>query len=106
MADPGQPAAQQTQPESEQAGAADVQLPALDDLPVELEVRMGSVTLPVEDLLQLQPGSILTIDGPAGEPVALLAGGKPVACGEIVAVGDHLAVRVLEIVDADADGED
>ncbi len=40
----------------------------------------------------------------SGEVVELRAGGKPIAYGELVTTGDHLAVRVLEILDANAAG--
>ncbi len=73
----------------------------MDNLPVELEVRLGVITLPLGELLQMQRGSILTMDGPGGEAVELLAGAKPIARGEIVTVDDRLAVRVLAILDSE-----
>lgn len=102
LVDPGESAPQDTRPEPERSTLADVQSDTMDNLPVELEVRFGTIVLPMGDLLQMQRGSILTTDGAA---VELLAGGKPVARGEIVTVDERLAVRVLEIVDSESSEE-
>ena len=106
MVDPDGSAAQETQAEPEQSALPDVESPAMDNLPVELEVRLGVITLPLGELLQMQRGSILTTDDQGGEAVELLAGEKPIARGEIVTVDGRLAVRVLEILDSEPAGEE
>ena len=102
MVDPDESTAQETQADPAQSALPDVESRAMADLPVELEVRLGVITLPLGELLQMQRGSILTMDGAGGEAIELLAGGKRIARGEIVTVDEHLAVRVVEILDSES----
>ena len=99
MADESRPAEQKSQ-------SAEPRLDLISDLPVELEVRLGSVTLPFGELLQMRHGSILTIGDADGQQAELLAGGKVVARGEMVTTDDQLAIRVQEILGTDVSGED
>ena len=70
----------------------------LMDVRLQLSVELGQTRLPIRDLLQLQPGSVLALDAVAGEPVNLLANGTLVARGEIVVVNDKFGLRVTELV--------
>lgn len=64
---------------------------------VSLQVKLGQVSLNVEELLALKSGAVLTLDRALGEAVELLLNGTVVARGEIVAVDDHFAVRLTEL---------
>ena len=66
---------------------------------------MATVTLPAGELLQAKPGSILTLDEAEGNEVEILGGQQVLARGEIVTVGDQLAVRIVQIMGPDADRE-
>ena len=70
----------------------------LMDVSLRLTVELGQTTLPIRDLLQLQPGSVLALDAVAGESVNLLANGTVIARGEIVVVNDKFGLRVTELV--------
>ncbi len=76
-------------------------LEALSAIPVDIQIRLGEVSLPLAELLALRAGSVVALNKDLGEPVEVLAGDKVVACGEIVAVGDQLGVRILELADAE-----
>jgi flagellar motor switch protein FliN/FliY len=69
----------------------------LKDVPVTLEARLGSVAMPVSELLELRAGSVLSLDSPLNEPIELFLNGALVARGEIVAVDDKFGVRIVEI---------
>ena len=71
----------------------------LDQLPVALEVRIGSVTLSASELGGMQPGAILTL-GESAEAVQIMAGGQVVARGELVEVDGQLALRILQIINS------
>lgn len=73
------------------------QLASLAEVPLSIEIRLGEVTVPLSELVELQPGSVLTLDRGLDELVEVLAGGKVIAHGEIVVVGDQLGVRILEV---------
>lgn len=82
---------------SQLSGDEQYQLASLAEVPLSIEIRLGEVSVPLAELLELQAGSVLTLDRSLEEPVEVLAGGKVIAHGEIVAVGDQLGVRILEV---------
>ena len=80
------------------AGVEDLTL--LLDVPVELAVEIGRTTMTIRDTLAIGPGSVITLDRLAGEPVDLLANGRRIARGEVVAVDEEFGFRVTEVVSA------
>ncbi|MHB1308766.1 MAG: flagellar motor switch protein FliN [Limisphaerales bacterium] len=70
------------------------------DVPVSVSVELGSCLLPMRDILQLGPGTVIQLDKPAGAPVELLVNRKLVARGEVVVVEDRFGIRVTEILNA------
>ncbi len=64
---------------------------------VALSVRLGEVTLTVDEIFALKSGVVLTLDQALGAMVDVLLNGQPIARGEIVAVGDCFGVRVVEM---------
>jgi flagellar motor switch protein FliN/FliY len=86
------------------AGAADgpPELERLYDVPVELAVEIGRTQMTIRETLALGPGSIVTLDRLAGEPVDLLVNGKPIARGEVVVIDEEFGLRVTEVVASDA----
>jgi flagellar motor switch protein FliN/FliY len=77
----------------------------LSDVPMELSVEIGRTRMTVGETLQLRPGSIVTLERLAGEPVDLLVNGTPIARGEVVIVDEEFGLRVTEIVEADSAAE-
>ena len=73
-------------------------LQRLHDVPVELAVEIGRTTMTIGETLELGPGSIVSLNRLAGEPVDLLVNGRPIARGEVVVVDEEFGLRVTEIV--------
>ncbi len=73
-------------------------LARLHDVPVELAVEIGRTRMTIGETLGLGPGSIVTLDRLAGEPVDLLVNGKPIARGEVVVIDEEFGLRVTEVV--------
>lgn len=71
------------------------------DVQLELSVELGRATIPVKDVLQLGPGSIVELNKMGGEPVDILVNGRPIARGEVVVVDENFGVRVTELVNRD-----
>ena len=69
------------------------------EIPVTLSVELGSTRLSIRELLDLAKGSIVELDGLAGEPMDILINGYLVAQGEVVVVEDKYGIRITEIVD-------
>jgi len=74
------------------------ELQRLHDVPVELAVEIGRTRMTIGETLALGPGSIVSLNRLAGEPVDLLVNGRPIARGEVVVVDEEFGLRVTEIV--------
>jgi flagellar motor switch protein FliN/FliY len=83
--------------------AAPPALERLHDVPVELAVEIGRTRMTVRAALALGPGSIVTLDRLAGEPVDLLVNGRPIARGEVVVIDEEFGLRITEVVGAGAE---
>ena len=69
------------------------------DLPLLIEVVVGSTTLTLEEILNLGPGSVVELDNLVEEPVDIKVNGKLVAKGEIVVVEERFGVKITDIVE-------
>jgi flagellar motor switch protein FliN/FliY len=69
------------------------------DLPLLIEVVVGSTTLTLGEILNLGPGSVVELDNLVEEPVYIKVNGKLVARGEIVVVEDKFGVKIMDIVE-------
>ena len=78
--------------------AGDADLARLHAVPVELAVEIGRTRMTIGDTLGLGPGSIITLNRMAGEPVDLLVNGRPIARGEVVVIDEEFGLRVTEVV--------
>ena len=73
-------------------------LDLLLDIPLEVSVELGRVTMLIRELLEVGTGSIVELQKAAGEPVEVLINGRLIARGEVVVVEDNFAVRITEIL--------
>ena len=90
------------------AGGDRADLRRLHDVPVELAVEIGRTRMTIGQTLELRPGSVVSLNRLAGEPVDLLVNGKPIARGEVVVIDEEFGLRVTEVLAPkdDAAGED
>lgn len=68
------------------------------DIPVQLTVELGRTKVPIRSILQLAQGSVVELDGLAGEPMDVRVNGCLVAQGEVVVVNEKFGVRLTDIV--------
>jgi flagellar motor switch protein FliM len=73
-------------------------LELLYDIPLDVRVVFGRAIKPVDEILQLEDGSIVKLDRLAGEPVDILIGDYMVAKGEIMIYDDKFGVRIIDIL--------
>jgi len=73
-------------------------LDLLLDVVVPVSVELGRTSLTVKDILSTHQGSVIELGRPAGEPVDIMVGGKPLARGEVVVVKERFGVRVTELI--------
>ena len=80
------------------AGADGADLRRLYDVPVELAVEIGRTRMTIGQTLELRPGSVVSLNRLAGEPVDLLINGKPIARGEVVVIDEEFGLRITDVV--------
>lgn len=68
------------------------------DIPVQLTVELGRTKISIKNLLQLAQGSVVELDGLAGEPMDVLVNGCLIAQGEVVVVNDKFGIRLTDII--------
>jgi flagellar motor switch protein FliN len=68
------------------------------DIPVRLTVELGRTKLSIRNLLQLAHGSVVELDGLAGEPMDVLVNDTLIAQGEVVVVNDKFGIRLTDII--------
>ncbi len=82
----------------EQIAAAPGNLEMVLDIPVNLTVELGRTKIAIRNLLQLAQGSVVELDGLAGEPMSVLVNGCLIAQGEVVVVNDKFGIRLTDII--------
>jgi flagellar motor switch protein FliN len=68
------------------------------DIPVQMTVELGRTKIAIRNLLQLAQGSVVELDGLAGEPMDVLVNGCLIAQGEVVVVNDKFGIRLTDII--------
>lgn len=64
-----------------------------------LEIQLGSATMTIRELLDLDVGSLVELKKSAGEPMDVLCKGRTVMRGEVTVLEDTLGLRIVEIID-------
>jgi len=61
---------------------------------VAVRVTLASQRKPIQEIIELGPGSIVKFDKTCDEPLELTIGDRPIAMGEVVKVGDKFGLRI------------
>jgi flagellar motor switch protein FliN/FliY len=81
----------------EMQAVEDFDLNLLLDIPLEITVELGRTKIQIQELLDLGPGSTVTLSKLEGEPVDILANEKLIARGEVVLQNKKYGIRITEI---------
>ncbi len=84
-----------------EAGAENVSLETVYDIPVQVTVVLGRANMLVNQLLKLGRGAVIELDKKVGEPIDIFVNNRLVARGEVVVVEDRIGVTMTEIIKAD-----
>ncbi len=88
------------QPSAQSDRREGADLGRLAGVPVELAVEIGRTSMTIGEALGLGPGSIVSLNRMAGEPVDLLVNGKRIARGEVVVIDEEFGLRITEVIPA------
>ncbi|CEP69560.1 Surface presentation of antigen (SpoA) [Moorella glycerini] len=69
------------------------------DVPLDVEVILGTAMKRIRDILNLAPGAIVELDRLVEEPVQITVNGTPIARGEVVVVNENFGVRITHIME-------
>lgn len=67
-------------------------------LPVDVEIELTRLMLPISELASLKPGSLLPLRINASEPVLLRVGDRAVARAELVDIDGEVGARILNLL--------
>lgn len=82
---------------------SDANMTALSNVPVEIQVVLGTARMSIGNILNLGRGAVVEIDRKVGEQVDIQINHRPVARGEIIIVDeDRLGVTLTEIINIQA----
>ncbi|MDM0030532.1 flagellar motor switch protein FliN [Variovorax sp. J22P271] len=89
---------QQIQEPASTASVSAVDIARVMDVPVQLTAEIGRTRITIKSLLQLSQGSVVELDGLAGQPLDVLINGYLIAQGEVVVVNDKYGIRLTDII--------
>ena len=76
-------------------------LQLLYDLSINVNVRLGSTIMTIQDLLNLAPGSVVELDRQAGESCDLYVNEVLIGKGEVVVINENFGLRIIEIISSE-----
>lgn len=68
------------------------------DIAVTLSMEIGRTEISIQNLLQLNQGSVVELDRLAGEPMDVLVNGTLIAHGEVVVVNEKFGIRLTDVI--------
>jgi flagellar motor switch protein FliN/FliY len=71
---------------------------AVNDVEVEISVVLGKATMPVHQLLKMGRGAVIELDAGIEDHAWIFANNRLIARGEIVVIGENVAVSITDTV--------
>lgn len=68
-----------------------------DDVPVKISIELGRVPKSLREILEWKEGSIVETKKLSGMPMEIMVNGSLFGKGEVVVVGDNLAIRITDL---------
>lgn len=89
---------QESQQDKQGKGGHSPELDVILDIPVRISMEVGSTSITIRNLLQLNQGSVIELDRLAGEALDVLVNGTLIAHGEVVVVNDKFGIRMTDVI--------
>jgi len=68
-----------------------------DDVPMKISIELGRVTKTLHEIIEWREGSIVETKKLSGMPMEIMVNGSLFGVGEVVVVGDNLAIRITDL---------
>ena len=72
-------------------------MPTLDKVALDIQVVLGTTTMPIHQVLRLGRGAIIELEASEDDEVEILANNFKVATGAVIVSGNRIAVEVKEL---------
>ncbi|MGX7874751.1 flagellar motor switch protein FliN [Mesorhizobium sp. ORM6] len=92
---------EEQRPEVAARAAASTNSSVIMNIPVDVQIILGSTEMAVADLMALQKGSTVALNRRIGEPVDVVVNGRKIARGEITVLESdpsRFGIRLTEII--------
>jgi flagellar motor switch protein FliN/FliY len=73
-------------------------LPTIDNVSIDIQVVLGTTSMPIHQVLRLGRGAIIELDASEEDEVRILANNLSVAKGTVIVSGNKIAVEVKELL--------
>lgn len=76
---------------------------AIMNIPVDVQIVLGSAEMPVSELMELKKGSVVALNRKIGEAVDVVVNGRKIASGEITVLEhdpSRFGIKLTRIIDA------
>ena len=70
----------------------------LSNVNLNVKIELGRTRMLIEDVLQLNEGSVVELDKLAGDPVDIYVNDRHIARGEVLVLNDNFCVRISEVL--------
>lgn len=84
--------------EVKQAEEREKDVDQYDNVSLIVSIELGRVEKTVQEVLELKEGGLIETEKLSGMPMEVLVNGQLFGRGEVVVVGDSLAIRITELV--------
>jgi flagellar motor switch protein FliN len=74
------------------------------ELPFVVELELGTLSMTIGEIFELQEGTVLRTDHPAGVPFPFFAGGVKLAEAEVIVIDETVSVRVQKMLQKSSTG--
>ncbi len=81
--------------------ALEANLGLIMDIPIDVQIVLGSSRMPVAGLMNLEEGAIIALDKKIGEPVEIMVNGRRIGRGEITVLENddtRFGVKLIEVM--------
>ena len=72
-----------------------------DDVTLHVSIELGRVAVPVREILGWREGNVVETEKLSGQPMEIMVNGRQFGKGEVVVVGDNLAIRITDLATPD-----
>ena len=73
-------------------------LESILDIPVTIAMQIGSTSINIRNLLQLNQGSVVELERVVGEPLDVMVNGTLIAHGEVIVINEKFGIRLTDVI--------